>query len=183
MRLFTAASLTTTLLASSSLGLAIDFLAPLDCLKMKSAAEQIDTSQLTEDWMNTVCSKGCQPKVSDYYSQLRDKFVIPAITAEATRAGTSELIPQYTAFADSIFELAQTTCGASDQNLCSDDSFNKGLAKCIQANGWSLALANIQNTLAFLSANPCKKQLNYITNPDVLNTYVPSYMQNYAQSC
>lgn len=57
----------------SCLASAVDFTAPLQCLRMKDAAESLDTDRLARMWAESACKiKTCQPKLSDYKSSVRD---------------------------------------------------------------------------------------------------------------
>lgn len=182
MRFFTTASVT-ALLCSNFVSALFDYIAPLACLNAKTAFEQIDTDQLVGMWNNTVCSNGCQPKVSEYQS-LRDTYLIPALTTEVEKMGNANLTPYYISLMDSFYEMAENTCGAGDsKSLCQDSSQLRVVAKCVQSNGWSLALSNALNLLPIMLANPCQNVVEYISNPEVFKATLPAYFENYAENC
>lgn len=172
-----------SLAACANLASAINFLAPLQCLKMKDAAENIDVDRAIDMWTEIACNR-CQTKLSDYQSVLRDKFAVPWMETEAQSMGTPELAPHYIALLDSLVDAAKNQCGATDAtNLCQDPSYIKSLAHCIQNNGWALTLRNLPTFLPILMSNPCAKQLDYLANPDLLDTIIPGYLTKYVESC
>jgi hypothetical protein len=176
-------TLSISLSAFANIAFALDFMAPLQCLKMKNTAENIDTDHVTEMWMEVVC-KRCQPKLSDYGSVLRDGVFVPFVEAASQSMGTSELSPHYIALLDSFFEIAKDECGATDSmDLCQDPSQVKSLAKCVQGHSWSFILRNAPTFLPILLANPCGKQMDYLSSPDLLDSILPAYMNGYAESC
>ncbi|KAA8652640.1 hypothetical protein EYZ11_013015 [Aspergillus tanneri] len=150
---------------------------------MKDTAENIDTDRVTKMWMEAAC-KRCQPKLSDYGSVLRDSLFVPFVEAASQSMGTSELSPHYIALLDSFVEMAKDECGATDSmDLCQDPSQVKSLVKCIQGQGWSFVLRNAPTFLPILLANPCGKQMDYLSSPDLLDSILPAYMKRYAESC
>lgn len=162
---------------------AFDFTAPLQCLKMKEVAENIDTDHATEMWMEVVC-KRCHPKLSDYGSGLRDSMFVPFVDAASQSMGTSELSANYIELLDKFVGMAKDECGATDSmDLCQDQSQVKSLAKCVQGHGWSFVLQNAPTFLPILLANPCRKQMDYLSSPDLLDSIIPDYMKKYAESC
>ncbi|KAE8368394.1 hypothetical protein BDV27DRAFT_154101 [Aspergillus caelatus] len=177
-------ALTVGLAACANLVSAMAFTAPTQCLTMKDAAEKLDISRWIDLWMETTCKRCQSPKLSDYPTSLREGFVVPFMKTSSEKMETPHLSSDYVTLIDSLLDMAKTDCNAKDSDdLCDNPDQFKSVAKCVQSKAWKSILRNPGAFLNILLADPCGKQMKFITDSDSLDSAIRSHLTEYEKTC
>ncbi|KAF3490519.1 uncharacterized protein GIQ15_00036 [Arthroderma uncinatum] len=153
----------------------------LTCLKAPSVIQAFDINRGLGIWQKELCDQGCDIRLSNYQTQIRE-VAIYAIKTESANMGASELVPHYITLLDAWFDLLMKTCGASkfgDVNLCSPDVPMTQLLQCMKWNAFQTAWENSASIWPILSTH-CQKQYDFFANDNFLVNVAPAHAQKFA---